>query len=171
PPFTAVLVGDTYKMRISNIKEMGGKRTTGGFFGTIFWLALIGANVLAGLLAAAPLLKVKAPQLAAFYANIAPLRAVVGVIVLAVGVGSFLRNLVFFLAPFADLLPQLAVVAAGLFLGKELIMQIAGGTKAADALAKQQAKIDAIERYQVPIGLACLVLAVIHLFFGGIVLF
>jgi len=213
PPWLGVTVGDLYKMRLSKIRPGGARRgrTTGGVSGRLFWLALALANLVAGLLAAAPLLKPKVPQLGVVYDKITPLRNLLGVIALAVGVVCFLRAMLFCgFAIFADLLPQISVVVAGLFLGKEMLLkkpteakpadeeekpdeekedeekeddaeesitekgtEAAGAAvgKAQDILSKHADKIEMLEKYQVPIGIACIALGLLHLLIGSTFLF
>ena len=186
PPWTGVWVGDIMKMRISNVPKMGGGRSTsGGFFGLIFRLALVVANLVVGLLLAISYLKPKFPQLGTVYTNIEPLRKTLGVIALILGLFLFLRALIFFFSPFADILPQLAIVIGGLFLGKEILLKKPEGVaeaekadsaqekatqaavKAQEMLRKYEDRIDQIEKYQVPFGIACIVLGVLHLLAGG----
>ncbi|MBN1424959.1 hypothetical protein JXA88_10415 [Candidatus Fermentibacteria bacterium] len=190
PPWTTVWVGDIMRMRISNVPKMGGGRSSrGGLFGVLFRLALVIANIVVGLLLAVSYLKPKVPQLDAVYARILPLRNSLGVIALVLGIVAFLRALMFFFSPFADILPQLSIIVGGLFLGKEILLKKPAGVvpgeepssaqeKAAGAAAKAQemlrtheAQIDQIERHQVPLGIACIILGILHLFAGGGLLF
>ena len=194
PPWTGVWVGDIFKMHISNVPgaEDNGKTVSG--FGRIFWLALFLANIIIGLLLASPLLKSKVPQLAGMYDRITPLSKLIGVISLAVGILCFFRALIFHFAPLADIFPQLTAIVGGLFLGKELLLKkpafgegeaTAEGTasakateaaeaaalKAQEMLVRYEDKINMLETYQVPIGLACIVLGILHMFMGGVTLF
>lgn len=123
-----------YKMLRSAVPGGGGGSTTEGA-GRIFWLALIAANVLAGLLAAAPLLARKAPALSKVYDALTPLRNLIGVVALAVAVVALLRTTLLHFAPLADILPQLTAAVAGLFLGKELLMKKMAAAPAAAAPA------------------------------------
>ena len=96
------------------------------------------------------------------------------------------------LSPISDLLPQAAAIVAGLFLGIELLLKKRPGSvapdgddpksaagrraeaavgKAQDFLAGQEQNIRKIEKVQVPLGVACLVLALIHLFADQVTLF
>lgn len=181
PPWTYTWVGDNYPMRVKNIPAgraaaaaPGEPRTGRGFFGVIFWLALVGANLIAGLLAASSVLQVKVPQLESVYRSITPIRPLLGVIVLAVGLVVFLFDLIR-LAPLANILPIASAVIAGLLLGKEMIIEKASGTKAEETVSgvmeKQKEKVEKLEKQQVPIGFACLVLAFLHLLIGRIILF
>ena len=167
PPFVAVMVGNVYKIRISHIRGGGCAGTGGGLCGRVFWLGLVAGNLLAGLLLAAPLLKAKLPQMAKVYGALTPVSGVIGVLTLIIALIGFLRNLLLHFAPLADLLPQLLAIVAGLLLGKELLLKMAAGTKAQGALAKQQQRLELLKKYQVPIGVACLVLALLHLVLGG----
>jgi hypothetical protein len=178
PPFTGAWTGDSYKMLVKNIDAGGGgKSTTGGFIGFWFRILLSAATIVAGLLAAAPLLKVTVPQLGKLYDALTPLRNMLGVIILAVGVLSLVRAVLFCgFALFADLLPQLAAIVVGLFLGKEMLFTKPaesgeGDSKAEkvqEKIAAYEAKIALLEKYQVPLGIACLVLGVLHLLLGGL---
>lgn len=177
PPFTGAWTGDSYKMLIKNVDAAAGKKTTtSGFIGFWFRILLSAANIVAGLLAAAPLLKVKVPQLGKMYDALTPLRNMLGVVILAVGVLSLVRAVLFCgFALFADLLPQLAAIVVGMFLGKEMIFKkpaVTGeeATKAEmvqEKIAQYEAKIAMLETCQVPLGIACLVLGILHLLVGG----
>lgn len=209
-PWGKTGVGDNYLIRASKIKKGAGggssASTTAGF-GRVFWLSLIVGNLLAGLLAAAPLLTVKVPQLKKAVDSLTPLRNLIGVVVLAIGLLAFLRMLLFHFAPFADILPQLSAILAGLILGRELLLKKrvpaaasalaapADGTandakamamgaahkaeaaakmtaqKAQDLLIQNQRYIEKLEKQQVPIGIACLALGLLHLLFSGWILF
>ncbi len=171
PPWTGAWTGDNYVMRVKNIaggRGAGGSGGAGrGYFGTMLWLLLALANIAVGLLAAAPLLQAKVPALNALYATLMPLRAPIGFIVVIIALVIFLKNLLFHFAIFADLLPILAALAAGLVLGKEMIVGVLAGTKAGAVAAEQQGKVALLEGVQVPLGIACLVLGVLHLLIGG----
>jgi len=178
PPFTGAWTGNSYKMLSKKIDAGGStSSTTSGFFGFWFRILLSAATIVAGLLAAAPLLKVKVPQLAKMYDALTPLRNMLGVIILAIGAVSLVRALLFCgFALFADLLPQLAAIVVGLFLGKEMIFKKPDETgeeaskaeKVQEKIAAYEAKIALLEKYQVPLGIACLVLGVLHLLLGGL---
>lgn len=177
PPWTGVWVGDNYKMRIKNVRGDGVSGGAGGgrgFFGVIFWLALVGANLVAGLLAASAVLKVKVPQLEGVYRTLIPLRSLLGVIILAIGVVTLLFDILR-IAPFADILPELSAIAAGILLGKEMIIAKAAGTKAEEkvieVIDKQKEKLQKLEAQQIPIGFACLVLGILHFLIGGVIFF
>ena len=194
PPFVGTTVGDSWVMRRKNLPG-GGGAAAGGFFGTIFWLALAFGNIVAGLLAAAPLLKQKAPQLKVVYEKLTPVSNIIGVIILTVGVLSLLGAVLqLFLLRFvilSNILPQVSAIAVGLFLGKEILMrkpklekisefsdsdaakkteELAGNAvaKTQELLSKYDDKIALLEKYQVKIGLACIVLGVLHLFLSGL---
>ncbi|MCX7004371.1 MAG: hypothetical protein NTV22_14010 [bacterium] len=187
PPFNSVAVGDNFTMRRNNVTggSGGGGGTTGGMLGSLLWLGLALANIIAGLLAAAPLLAIKAPQLAVVYRKLTPFRNLIGVLTLAIGVLSFLWALLHF-SLLSGILPQLSAMAVGLFLGKELLMRKpamaaasgasaqkvaaaadAAALKAQELLIKYQSKIALLDVYQVPIGIACIVLGVLHLLISG----
>jgi hypothetical protein len=177
PPFTGAWTGDSYKMLIKNVDTAAGRKTTtSGLLGVWLRILLSAANIIAGLLAAAPLLKVKVPQLGKMYDALVPLRNTLGVVILAVGALSLVRAVLFCgFALFADLLPQLAAIVAGLFLGKEMIFKKPAVTgeeatkaeKVQEKIAQYEAKISLLEKFQVPLGIACLVLGVLHLLLGG----
>jgi len=186
PPFTAASVGDNYIMRRAKVKDGGGS-FIGGLIGFLWRVLLAGLNILAGLLAAAPLLTVMVPQLKAVYGRLTPFRNLVGVAALMMGLVAFLLCLVTF-HPLSSVLPQVSAIAAGLFLGKGLLLKkpalapagaASGAAQKAQAAvdkmqelyAKHQDKVALLEEFQVPIGLACLALGVLHLLIGGVVLF
>ena len=90
---------------------------------------------------------------------------VIGAILLVLGI----------LSPISDILPQAAAIVAGLFLGIELLLKKrsdsgAAVEKAQEFLAAQAGNIRKIQRIQIPLGVACLVLALIHLFAGQVTL-
>lgn len=127
PPFRGYSHRDPVRMRAANLPagSLGGGGSPAAGGGTLalgFWLGLVAVNLLAGLLAARALLEPKVPQLVGFYAGTAPLRALVGVAALALGLLAFLRATLLWFSPLADLFPQLAAVAAGLVLGKEMLL-------------------------------------------------
>jgi hypothetical protein len=173
PPFTGVWVGNIYKMRIANVAGggAGGGGGAAGISRVPLRLGLILANIVAGLLAAAPLIKKIIPKLSGVYAQLAPVTPVLGFIVLIVGLVGLLANIVMRFAPLADLLPQLAAIVTGFVLGKDLVLQLMSGTKAQAAVETGVAKASALLALQVPLGLACLAMAVLHLVMGGVVLF
>ena len=111
-----------YKILANRVPGSSSSSTTSGA-GRIFWLALAAANIVAGLLAAAPVINKKLPQLATLYAKLTPLRNLLGVVALAIGILCFLRTTLLHFAPHADILPQLSAIVAGLFLGKELLLK------------------------------------------------
>ncbi len=189
PPFTGVTVGNIWKIRRNNIKGGAGC----GFFGSIFWLGLAFGNIIAGLLAAAPLLKTKVPQLKTVYEKITPFANIIGVIILAIGVlsllGAFLQLFILRFVILSNIIPQLSAIAVGLFLGKEILMRkpkLENISKISDSdaakkaeeaaenataktqelLRKYEDKIDLLEKYQEKIGIACIVIGILHLFLG-----
>ncbi len=177
PPFTGVTVGDIYTMRVDKVKATGGGgSTTGGFFGFWFRIFLSAAAIMAGLLAAAPLLAEKVPQLKKMYAALTPLRNVLGVVIFTVGVVSLLRAILFCgFAVFADILPQIAVILTGILLGKEILFRkpahsgdaASKAEKVQERISQYEAKIAVLDKFQVPLGIACIVLGVLHLLLGG----
>lgn len=187
PPFTYTWVGNVYWMRIRNVTGSGvietvrgvgrpsrtadpSARRRRGLFRTLLWLALVGANLLAGFLATSNVMQPKIPQLEGAYRTLIPLRSLLGVVILLIGLFVFLFNLLR-LAPLADILPILSAVIAGILLGKEMIVAKAAGTKAegtvVSVMTTQKEKLEKLEKQQVPIGFACLILGVLHLLVGG----
>jgi len=182
PPFTGITVGNIWKIRRKNITGAAGT-SGGGFIGTIFWLGLAFGNIVAGMLAAAPLLKQKIPQLNKVYEKLTPLSNIIGVIVLAIGALSLLGAIIPILwlnfAIFSNLFPQLAAIAVGLFLGKNLLLKKpnlpdkAGeaAEKAQELLKKYDDKIRMLAMYQIPLGLSCILIGFLHLIISSAPLF
>jgi len=182
PPFTGVTVGDSWKMRRENLPS-GGSAGSTGLIGTLFWIGLAFGNIVAGMLAAAPLLKQKLPQLNKVYEKLTPLSNIIGVIVLAIGalslLGAVLQLFLLRFVIFSNILPQIAAIAVGLFLGKELLLKKpnlsdkAGeaAEKAQELLRKYDDKIKLLEMYQIPLGLSCIVIGLLHLLISNAPLF
>ena len=222
PPFARCNNHDYayYKVLASRIPggSFGGSGGAGGGAGGMFWrLLLSAACIIAGLLAAAPMINKKVPALAKLYETLTPLRNILGVAAMAIGLICFVIALIHF-APLCNILPQAAAIITGLFLGKELLMkkppegaekkeeekkeepekkeenpdapagaeQVEAAMEAAedaaeaageaaekaaraaqDLLIQHKEKLEALEKYQVPMGIACLVLGVLHLLAGG----
>lgn len=183
PPFTGTTVGDSWVMRRKNLPGGGGSSSGGGFFGTLFWLGLAIGNIIAGLLAAAPLIKVKVPQLNKVYEKLTPLANAIGVIVLIIGalslLGAVLQIFLLRFVIFSDIIPEVSAIAVGLFLGKELLLKKpnlsdkAGeaAEKAQELLKKYDSKIKLLEMYQIPLGLSCIVIGLLHLLISGAIFF
>lgn len=223
PPWAGMSIPNAWQMRMSKVAGRaahgtGGDASTAGGLGLFGWLLAM-ANILAGLLAVAPLVTRKLPQAKGFYDKITPFRNLIGVVVLCVGAAALFWCLVT-LRPLANLLPQLAAIVAGLFLGKELLLrkpamvaatppagpadspaqataspagpeQAKGFTigsakeaghkageavetvarKAQDILIRHRRLLDQLDKYQATIGIACLVLGILHLIIGGRILF
>lgn len=150
-------------------------------------LLLAGALLCSGLLLAGPLLQSKLPQLKPLYDVLNPIKPAIGVATLGIGSALLFTNL---LSPLSNILPQLMAIIVGLYLGMDILVRrkegalaaVAGdnanaqkvGQGADQAIASAQAlldrnkeKIDKLSAYQVPLGVACLVLAMLHLFAGG----
>ena len=178
-PWGKTAVGDNYLIRASKIKSgsgCGASSCQSGFAGRLFWLALVAGNLLAGLLAAAPLLVARIPSLKKTVEALMPWRQGIGLAALAIGLVSFLRALVFHFAPLTDLLPQVSAILAGLLLGKELLLKkrataAAVEQKAQDLLLRNQQALEKLEQKQVPLGVVCLALGLLHLLAGGATLF
>ncbi len=183
PPWKASWVGGNRQMRASEIDGTGS-----GGPNPIFRLLLVLALVASGALLVGPFVTSRVPALSAAYALLTPLRPVIGVATLAVGVLLLVLSL---LNPLSNLLPQAAAIVAGLFLGIELLLKKrpesdapsaedatsqagrsaeAAVGKAQELLAGQAQNIRKIEGIQVPLGAACLVLALLHLVAGQITL-
>ena len=177
-PFAKTAVGDNYLIRAAKIKSGKGcdSRSCGsGFVGLAFWFALVAGNVLAGILAAAPLLTTKIPSSKKFVEVLSPWRKGIGVAALAIGLISFVRALAFHFAPLSDLLPQVSAILMGLILAKELLLAkrataAAVEQKAQDLLIRNQRFLEKLEQKQVPLGVVCLVLGLLHLLMGGVTL-
>jgi hypothetical protein len=80
----------------------------------------------------------------------------------AVGAICFLRTAIFHFAPHADLLPQLAAMATGLYLGQEVLPQ-AMSEKIKGLIQPRTQKASSL-------GFASIGLGILHLFFAGVVL-
>lgn len=197
PPFSKTGIGDNYYMRASNVGAAGGGAGPSGGWGLVsilFWLALVLVNLAAGLLAANSFLAGKLPQLAAVTKALTPLKTTVGLAAMTIGAVAFLRALVLHFAPLADLLPQAVAVVAGLLLSREHLTEVAKGmTPAGSSPAPEGAaspaatateagkpginpveavaRLGLLEPFAVHIGLACLILGVLHLFLGRFPLF
>ncbi|MCK5852248.1 hypothetical protein KAH27_04385 [bacterium] len=195
PPFTGITVGNIWKIRKKNIPgwdgdtggsgstSKGGASSGSGFIGTIFWLGLALGNIVAGMLAAAPLLKQKLPQLNKIYEKITPLSNIIGIIVLAFGalglLGAVLQLFLLRFVLLSNILPQLGAIAVGLFLGKQLLLKkpnlpdkaSEAAEKAQELLKKYDDKIRMLEMYQIPLGLSCIIIGFLHLIISNAPLF
>jgi len=183
PPFTGVTVGHIWKIRRNNIPDNRKSSSSIGLTSTLFWLGLAFGNIVAGLLAAAPLLKQKHPNLNKIYDKLTPLSNIIGVIVLVIGTLSLLvAVLQLFLLRFvilSNILPQLFAIAVGLFLSKELLLKKPdlpdevgkAAEKAQELLIKYDDKIRMLEMYQIPLGLSCIVIGFLHLIISNAPLF
>jgi hypothetical protein len=175
PPWTYTWVGDNYTMRLKNIKGSDKTAAVGsraarkgrGFLGTVLWLLLAFGNITAGFIAAASLIQQRVPVLKPLYDKIMPLRTTVGIIVLMIALLVFLKNLLFHFALFADLLPILSGIAVGLVLGREIVIGKLKATKAGAFTEALAGQISLIERVEMPLGIACLALGILHLLAGG----
>jgi len=186
-PFKSATPGYYYLTRESNLPSSGqgssSSSSSGGFGGFIFQLILGLALVASGLLLAAPLANAKIPALAPVYVKLTPLRALIGVATLVIGVIWLVMSL---LSPLSNILPIVAAIISGLYLGFELLLKKPAkgasdklGEKvsvAADAavekaqalLEKNADKLKLIEAQQVPIGITCLVLGLLHIAIGNV---
>jgi len=114
-----------YKMLMSNVPKGAGAADvpTAGGFGFLLRLVLAASLIVGGLIAAAPVVTGKVPQLSGVCDALSPLRGKIGIVALGIGLLCFLRALFFYFAPFTDLLPQAAAVILGLLLGKEILLR------------------------------------------------
>jgi len=182
PPWESARVGSNRRMRASEIGTTG---AAGKGPGMVPRLLLFGALLCSGLLLAGPFLTTKVAALAPVVGMLRPIRPVIGVAALVIGLVFLVSNL---LSPLSDLLPQAAAIVAGLFLGLELLLKKparlataegddmankagrkvdAAVEKTQEFLAKHQESVKKIEKYQIPLGIACLVLALLHLVGAG----
>jgi hypothetical protein len=88
----------------------------GSMLGSILWLALVGVNILVGLIASMPLISARLGALAPLM-SFAP---VIGAISLIVGVAGILLATIS-LSPLRGIVPQLTAIVVGLFLGKDVL--------------------------------------------------
>lgn len=167
-PWKAARVGSNRQMRASKIDvaESDGPNM-------IFRLLLALALLSSGLLLVGPFVTSKVPALGSLYKLLVPLRPLIGVATLVIGAILLVLGI---LSPISDILPQAAAIVAGLFLGIELLLKKrsdsgAAVEKAQELLASQAGNIKKVEKVQVPLGVACLVLALIHLFAAQVTLF
>ncbi len=179
PPWKTAWVGSNRQMRASNIKASSGSSGPN----ILFRLLLVAALFCSGVMLAGPKLKIPA----SINDKIEPFRPLIGVATMSVGIVLLLLNL---LSPLSDILPLAASIIAGLFLGFELLMKkpdksaTAEGDafadkagrnvdeavrKSQDFLAAQEQRIRELEQYQIPMGIGCLILALLHLVAGGII--
>jgi hypothetical protein len=186
--------GNPWQMRLSKVLSSPKATLSAGITPPaaggigLFTLLLALANIVAGVLAIGPFLSGKLPQAKGFYIAANPVRGLLGVVVLCVGIMCLFWCLVT-LRPMANLLPQLTAIMAGLLLGKEVLlrrtaaappiatpegcaakpMQAVGNAarKMQDFLIGHHQVFDQLEKAQMPIGVACLVLGILHLIIGG----
>ncbi len=176
-----------YKMLMANVPAMrgggggmagaGGSSVVGGgsLIGWLLRLILAAALIVAGLLAASTVVKAKTAALNSAYDKLSPMTSTIGLILLIVGLVCFLRALLH-LAPLADLLPQILAVGLGLTLARDVILrQPVAATEGAEAApatvdfkSRSRQKLDQLATHQAALGLACLVLGVLHLLLGGL---
>jgi len=182
PPWESARVGSNRRMRASKVSATGAAGKTPGM---VPRLLLFGALLCSGLLLAGPFLTTKVAALAPVVGMLRPIRPLIGVATLVIGLVFLISNL---LSPFSDLLPQVAAIVAGLFLGLELLLKKparlataegddlahkagqkvdAAVEKTQQFLAKHQESVKKIEKYQIPLGILCLVLALLHLVGAG----
>ncbi|MCE5278374.1 MAG: hypothetical protein ABFD92_01370 [Planctomycetaceae bacterium] len=180
PPWKIAAVGDNRWMRSGAFKgaaltdlssvvagSTGGRAGTAGSNAPfiLFRLVLSLALISLGVLVATPLIVRYVPAAASLLGKLAAHKAVLGVVALAAGVVLLLWNLVR-LRPHADLLPQALAIVTGLVLAAEFLAtkRLAG---AENLLIRHQGTIKTLEKYQMPLGAACIVLGLMHLLFAG----
>ncbi|MHC4136342.1 MAG: hypothetical protein ACYS0K_15315 [Planctomycetota bacterium] len=182
PPWESARVGSNRRMRASKVSAPG---AAGKGPGTVPRLLLAAALLCSGLLLAGPFLTTKVAALGPVVGMLRPIRPMIGVAALVIGLVFLISNL---LSPLSDLLPQAAAIVAGLFLGLELLLKKparlataegddltnkagrkvdAAVEKTQEFLAKHQQSVKKIEKYQIPLGILCLVLALLHLVGAG----
>jgi hypothetical protein len=190
-PFAEATPGNLYFIRDANLPSSGQSSSSSGsdsssgasFGGLIFQIIMGLALVASGLLLSAPLVRVKIPALAPVYEKLTPLRALIGVATLLIGLAWLAMSL---LSPLSNILPIVAAIISGLYLGFELLLKKPAkgasdqlgekGSAAADAavekaqalLEKNADKLKLIEAQQVPIGITCLVLGLLHIAIGNV---
>jgi hypothetical protein len=182
PPWEGARVGSNRRMRASKISAPG---AAGKAPGVVPRLVLFGALACCGLLLSGSFLTTKVAALGPVVKALQPARSLIGVAALVIGLVFLISNL---LSPLADLLPQAAAMVAGLFLGLELLLKKPARLATAEGedlahkagqkvdaavektqafLAKHEGSVRKIEKYQIPLGIACLVLALLHLVGAG----
>ncbi len=178
----------TWHFPLSKVKDPnsdigGGGSGLGGLFGGLISQLILGTGlILCGLLLAAPLISSKVTASAPIYEKLTPFRALIGVATLAIGVIWLVMSL---MSPLSSILPIAAAIISGLYLGLELLMKKPANSAsdqlgekagaAADAavvkaqalLEKNASKLKMLEKLEVPIGLSCLVLGVLHIVVGN----
>jgi hypothetical protein len=163
-PFKNSWVGDSWRIRTSAIKGVGGSGPNG-----LFKLLLSATLILSGFLAIMPWMESKSPKVAQTFAPLKAVRGIVGVVTLGLGLLFFLLGLA---NPLSDLFPLAVAIVTGLFLGLELIISTsAQNAKAEELIKKGEGSIRKLAKVQVPLGWACLGLGTIHLMLGGLPLF
>ncbi len=179
PPWMIARVGSNREMRASKISM------TGSSPNILFRLLLVAALLCSGFLLVGP---GQGPLVPA-YKILEPFRPIVGVASLAIGVLLFIFNL---LSPLSDLLPQAVLIIAGLFLGLDLLLKKPSNLvttegedmvnkvgqnvdeavqKTQDYIAHHEQSISKIGMYRIPLGIACLLLGLIHLVGAGTIFF
>ena len=144
------------------VADAAGEGPSAGFLGVVLRLVLSLLLVALGCACSDVTEKLKVPALAAFVRTLKAKLPTLGVAALVVGLILFLRTTLFHFAPLADILPQLAAIAMGLLLGQASLPPAIG--------EKLKPLVASLAGAQKQIGLACLVLGVLHLVLGGIVL-
>ena len=163
-----------YKMLMSNVPKMIKVKRTGGacaaegrcpgsgLFGVFLRLALALALIAAGLVYAQKTIEKRFSQLSGVYSFLGTRRQVLGWAVLLVGVVCFLRATLFYFAPLSDFLPQLVAVLGGLIL--------LGDSLPAAIFDKIKSFVQLLSPRSEQVGIAAVVLGLLHLLLGGVFL-
>jgi len=172
PPWTGVAVGDIYRMRLSHIPAAGGT-TSSGSFGRVYRLILALGSILAGIMLAQKFIAGFWPPIKEIVAKISFLHVILGAVLIAVVVLGFLRNLILFFSPIADILPQVFALVAGVLLARNVIVRLLSNPEQEQKPAANPAAaiIDKLKPLQVMIGICCFVFGLLHLIIGGAWLF
>jgi len=153
-----------------------------GLTSWLLWVLLSLANMIAGAAAAESFLKAKLPPaVQTTLTKIQSMRTGLGVMALLLGLLCLIRSLVA-LCPLSGLLPELSALAIGLMMIKPILTGPAGPTEtettgqtpAAPAQPGFMTKLQRglamtatqLETFQVPLGLAAIVLGLLHLIIG-----
>jgi len=184
PPFTGAWVGDNFDMRLKNLPGSSSSASSscsskGPFI--LFRLLLSFALLSLGAVAASSKLSALNPKVKQFIDKLLPYKDMIAVSTAIGAVLFFVKNLLF-IAPFSDLLPQLAAILTGVILGAEMFEEKTKDMKAPEKLkpvvgkvndlfVKNKDKLAGFKAYEIQLGYICLTLGVLHLIVGSITLF
>ncbi len=167
-----------YQMLLDNVPKGSSSGSSGGGFG--LWRILMSLFLIAGgLIGAGAFVTGKLPQIKGVISILNGLALPIGFVLAFLGLGGFLCNLIR-LAPLASILPQLVALGLGIvFLRKSPMFKMPEmpapteaaddtapapkGSKAAEILSKF-AFLDSLES---TLGLAAIILGILHLIMGG----